>query len=200
MIHDNTRLEVADAAARIMAEQGVRDFAQAKQKAMSGSGLGRGQAPSNLEIAQCLKNYLELFDGEAWRQRLATMREVALQAMDLCQAFTPRAVGAVENELATQRSVVQLHVFCAYDELLDLFLSERNIPFDSTEKRFRHPDGREIFRPCCVFVAGETEVEISIFAEDDVRWSPLSVIDGRPMRRLSRSELHELRDGQKKTA
>ncbi len=188
-MHDPLRVEVVQEAARLICEQGLRDYGQAKAKALATLGSGRGAAPSNQEIADCVHEYLRIFDHEAWLARLSGLRRTALQAMRLCRDYQPRAVGAVVNELATARSPVQIHLFCPYDEALDLLLDEQQIPFDSIERRYRHPGGQELRRPVCAFVAGEFEVELTPFGEDDVRWSPLSPLDGRPMTRWTEAEL-----------
>ncbi len=186
---DPLRDEIAREAARLICEQGLRDFGQAKAKALSSLGGGRGAAPSNQEIAACVHEYLRVFDHQAWRARLLELRRTALRAMQLCRDYQPRAVGAVVNELATLRSPVQVHLFCPYDEALDLLLDEQQIPFDAIERRYRHPGGQELRRPVCAFVAGEVEVELTPFGEDDLRWSPLSPLDGRPMTRWTEAEL-----------
>lgn len=188
---DPLRVEIAQEAARLICEQGLRDYGQAKAKALSSRGSGRGAAPSNQEIADCVLEYLRVFEPETWRARLLVLRETALRAMQLCRDYQPRAVGAVVNELATLRSPVQIHLFCPYDEVLDLLLDEQQIPFDAIERRYRHPGGQELRRPVCAFVAGEVEVELTPFGEDDLRWSPLSPVDGRPMTRWTEAELKQ---------
>lgn len=181
---DELRGEIAREAARLMCEQGVRDFALAKNKATESlTGGLRAPVPSNLEVAASLRDYLEVMDGEAWTTRLRDLRRIAIKAMQLTASFNPRAVGAVVNGLATPRSHVVLHLFSPFDEAVDFFLGDRNIPFDDDECRLLHPAGRELRRPTCVFLAEDTEVELVIFDQDDLRWAPLSPIDGKPMTR-----------------
>lgn len=181
---EDLRSEIAREAARLMCEQGVKDFALAKSKATESlTGGTRAPVPSNAEIAESVRDYLEVMDGAAWASRLRGLREIAIKAMQLTSEFSPRAVGAVVNGLATPRSSVVLHVFSPFDEALDFFLGDRNIPFDDEERRVLHPSGRELRRPSCLFLADETEVELVIFGLDDRRWSPLSPIDGKPMTR-----------------
>lgn len=187
---DRQRQELAQAAARLICEQGMLDYAQAKQRAAQQlSGRDRQALPSNSEIAEAVLEHLRLFEGELWQQRLAGLRRVGLEAMRLTAEFSPRATGALVNQLATVRSAAILHLFCPFDEALDFFLADRNIPFDAEEQRLRHPDGREIRRPSCIFMAGEVEVQLLVFAEEDARWSPLSPIDGRPMPRWTAEQL-----------
>lgn len=187
---DKQRHELARVAARMICEQGLRDFGQAKARAAHEVlGHDRGQWPSNQELADAVMEHLRLFEAAQWSQRLRHMRMIALEAMILTAEFSPRAVGAVVTGLATQRSPVILHLFCPFDEALDFFLGDRNIPFDDEEVAIRHPDGREIRRPSCVFMAEDTEVQLVVFAQDDLRWAPLSHIDARPMERWSQEQL-----------
>lgn len=189
---DSARIEVARDAARLICEQGILDYRLAKNKALAQRGGLRSGAPSNSEIADCVAEYLGLFQAEESQQRLLRLRQTAVQAMRLCAPFSPRAVGAVVSGLATIRSGVQLQLFCAFDEQIDWHLGENQIPFDTDERRLRRPNGQEIRCPSCVFVADGVDIELLIFGEDDILWSPLSPIDGKPMRRLTLPELEAL--------
>lgn len=184
----DARLGVARESARLICEQGINDYRLAKDKAMQRLGLERGPAPSNREIADCVADHLEIFEGDVWRERLVRMRTLARHATRLCAPFKPRLTGAVVSGLATRRSRVQLHLFAEFDEAVDLFLADQAIPYETGEKRLRHPDGREIRRPTCVFMAENVTIELVIFAEDDIRWSPQSPVDGKPMPRLTPDE------------
>lgn len=190
MSADKLRAEVAQAAARMICEQGIIDYAAAKQRAAEQIfGHARGAMPSNSEVADGIRDYLQVFEYEQWQQRLSALRQTAIKAMELTQEFSPLATGAVVSGLATVRSAVRLHLFCPFDEALDFFLGDRNIPFDEDEVRVKHPSGREIVRPSSVFMAEDVEVQLLVFAEEDRRWSPLSGIDGKPMERWDLTKL-----------
>ncbi len=191
------RAEIANEAARIICEQGVRDYRLAKDKALQRLAPGqRGPVPSNLEIEAAVRQHMDLFDpvgvGELRRSLLAT----ALQAMKLCAEFQPRLVGGVLSGVVTPSSVVQLHLFADSDEAVDLHLAAAGIPYDGGERRVRHPNGKYLSIPLCHFIAGEHEVELAIFDLGAVRWSPLSPIDGKPMARADRSQVARMAAGQ----
>ena len=192
MSPDNARLGAARESARLICEQGINDYRLAKDKALERLGMQRGPAPSNQEVADCVAEQLALFEAQESQERLQRMRAIALKAMALCAPFQPRAAGAIVNGLATARSPVQLHLFCAFDEQVDLHLGDNQIPFDTGERRLRRPNGQELRCPTCVFIADGIEVELLIFGEDDIRWSPLSPIDGKPMQRLALADFRKL--------
>nr|MBV6630413.1 hypothetical protein [Oceanococcus sp. HetDA_MAG_MS8] len=187
---EQQRADIAQEAARLLAEAGIRDWAFAKQKAVSGLGLRRPQMPSNLEVAEALRAYLELFAGEETAAYLQELRALARRLMPSLSVFDPRVVGAAVSGLATQRSPLELHLFSDPAEQVDIFLADRGWPYEEDEARLRHPDGRELILPmCCLGDGRGPEVEITIFSQQDRRWSPASIIDGRPMTRWSLEEL-----------
>jgi hypothetical protein len=65
-----------------MAEDGIDDFALAKRKAAKQLGVTEAQSlPGNDEIEEQLRAYLELYQSEEHPQRIAELREIALDAM-----------------------------------------------------------------------------------------------------------------------
>src|SRR6202045_3356897 len=101
---DNLRRALAQEAARIMAEHGVRDFLIAKRKAAERFGVTDGAAllPKNSEIESALAEYQRLFGGASPLQSLHAQRRAALSAMRYLREFEPRLVGAVLAGTATQ--------------------------------------------------------------------------------------------------
>src|SRR6476646_4839779 len=110
---DNLRRALAQEAARIMAEHGIRDFLIAKRKAAERMGVTDVAAvlPRNVEIEDALAEYQRLFGGESHVESLHAQRRAALNAMLYLQEFEPRLVGSVLGGTATENSDVQLHLF-----------------------------------------------------------------------------------------
>ena len=109
---ERQRKVLAQEAARIIVNHGVRDYRVAKEKAAERLGTaGRGSLPGNAEIESAVAQHLQLFGGEAHEDRLRLMRVAALSAMELLAAFSPRLVGPVLAGTADENSVVNLHVF-----------------------------------------------------------------------------------------
>ncbi len=136
---DNLRLALAQEAARIMAEHGIRDFLVAKRKAAERLGLSEMSAilPKNSEIEEALAGYQRLFGGENHVQALEAQRRAALAAMRYLKEFEPRLVGSVLSGTATEHSDVQLHLFADRAESVTLKLIDEGIPHEVTEKRVK---------------------------------------------------------------
>src|SRR5919199_3009379 len=84
------RARLAAAAARIMAEDGIDDFALAKRKAARQLGALDTQAlPRNDEIEAELRAYRALYQAEEHPELITELRRVALQAMRALARFNP---------------------------------------------------------------------------------------------------------------
>lgn len=178
------RLRVAQEAARLMLETGIRDFAQAKRKASARLGLATGHPlPSNREIEEALAGYQRLFRSESQPRRLRELRETASRAMELLGAFLPRLVGPVLAGTADEHSPVHIHLFADTPEEVGIFLMEHRIPYELDERVVRPSPGQTKRFPLFRFLAGQDVVELTVFPVAGLRQAPLSPVDGRPMER-----------------
>jgi hypothetical protein len=192
---DQVRNEVANEAARMMREHGIKDFLLAKKKAAQRLAVrDRRALPGNDEIAAALEQQQRLFGGEAYPARLELLRKTADEAMKLLEGFEPRLVGAVLSGAVTEYTDVTLHVFADAPEEVALRLMEHNIPYELSERRVRYPQERWDSMPSFRFLAGDVTVESTVFPFASLRNPPNCPVDGRPMRRARRAELAALRE------
>ena len=189
------RSRVAQEAARIMREQGIRDFLLAKRKAADRLGIvDRNALPANAEIAEALAEQQRLFGGAAHDDNLRALREVALRAMDLLEPFKPRLVGPVLGGTATPHSNVSLHVFAPTPEDVAFMLIERAVKYRTADRRVRLANGEYATYPAFEFESGEVGIEATVFPEHGLREAPLCPISGGSMRRARREDVETLLD------
>jgi hypothetical protein len=187
------RLAVAEEAARIMGEQGVDDFLQAKRKAAERLGVTDASIlPRNTEIEAALFARRRLFSAERHEAEIAALRRSALEAMRLMADFDPRLVGPVLAGTASAHSEINLHLFSESPEGVSLRLEERGVPHEVLERRIRFERDRLVAYPALRFVAGRQPVDAVVFPLDGIRQSPCSPVDGKPMRRASTAEVESL--------
>lgn len=130
------RERIAQLAARMIAEDGVGDFALAKRKAARQLGAPDSQSvPNNREIEQALKTYQSLFDAKEHAPRLRQMRQEALRIMDVFAEFEPRLTGGVLNGTAGRHASIELLLFTDAAKDLELFLINHGIPYEPVERR-----------------------------------------------------------------
>ena len=191
---ENLRRALAQEAARLMAEHGIRDFLVAKRKAAERLGVIDGVAllPKNSEIESALAEYQRLFRGASHLEALEAQRRAALAAMRYLREFAPRLVGPVLSGTATEYTEVQLHLFAERVESVTLKLLDGGIPHELTEKRLKL--NAELVRPFpgVRFAVDDQPIEATVFPTDGIRQAPMSPVDGRPMRRADAGEVEAL--------
>ena len=190
---DLLRQAVAEEAARIMREQGVDDFLQAKRKAADRLGVTDASIlPRNTEIEAALVAHQRLFAADRHEASLVSLRRSALEAMRLMADFQPRLVGPVLTGTASPHSEITLHLFAEIPEAVSLKLEERGVPHEVLERRLRYERDRTVSYPALRFVAGRQTVDAVVFPLDGIRQAPSSPVDGKPMRRASVAEVEAL--------
>jgi predicted nucleotidyltransferase len=193
--NDRARQLVAQEAARIIINQGVRDYKMAKIKAAQKLGLDtRGSLPANSEIERAIEEHHQLFGGESHTHLLQAMRETALYAMEMLVSFTPRLVGPVLAGTADENSAVNLHVFSDTPELVAAELDSQRIQYRPYERRLKRRHGEFDTYPGFEFRHDTSPVQATVFPIDGIRQSPLSPVDGRPMDRADANRVKDLVD------
>ncbi|WP_018880273.1 MULTISPECIES: hypothetical protein [unclassified Thioalkalivibrio] len=188
------RQELAQEAARIMLDDGIRDFALAKRKAAEHLGVdNRHEMPGNLEIQDAAIERSRLFASPASRAAYRERLAAALIVMERLRHLEPRLVGPLLQGLVESQPLLNLHGFAETVEEVILELGERGIQCETGERRYRSRQGREQRIPFLAFRGpDDTDVELTVFPLDGLRQSPPSPVDGRPMPRATRAEVERL--------
>jgi len=188
-----TRMELADEAARIIATEGQHNYHLAKKKAAERVGVSERLAlPSNVEVKEALRRYQGLYGGRAHQENLHRLRQTAVNAMEMLEAFHPRLVGAVLDGTADRHSRIALHVFAGSVESVVLFFLERGIPYEQEQRQIRWYDGQHHIVPLVVSELDGLEVELSVFEEIHLRQAPPSPIDGKPQARAALRDVKKM--------
>lgn len=177
------RQRIAAAAARIMAEDGIDDFALAKRKAARQLGAEDTRAlPKNDEIEQHLRAYQSLYQGEEQRERLQFLREQALRLMRLFETFRPYLSGPVLKGTAGRFSDIDLQLFTDDAKSVELFLLNRGTSYDVLQQRHFAGDQARAVSVLQLEWAG-VRVNLAIYSANDERGTVKTSFAGRPVER-----------------
>lgn len=183
-------------AARLMVEEGLKDFAAAKRKAARHLGGSPGNAkdlPTNREIQDEVELRLRMYrDTPDNRALLRRLRESAAAAMAFFADYRPRLVGSVLAGTVTEHSDVNLHLFAETPEEVEILLHDSGIPFERASRR--HQVGRkepEDFPAISLEVDG-VRVAATIFPPERIRQAPRSPVTGRPVERAKLAQVEAL--------
>ncbi|OFZ98440.1 MAG: hypothetical protein A2Z64_09385 [Betaproteobacteria bacterium RIFCSPLOWO2_02_67_12] len=173
------RARIAAAAARIMAEDGVDDFALAKRKAAHQLGADDTHAlPRNDEIEDELRAYRALYQAEDHPAQIAALRRAALEAMRALDRFKPYLTGPVLKGIAGPHAAIDLQLFPENPKDVELFLLERGIAYSTRETR-RFSGGRAHAAAVLTLDWQGAVLKLSVFDHRDERLALKTSLAGR---------------------
>jgi hypothetical protein len=190
---------IAQSAARMMAEDGISDYAYAKKKAGRQIGAVDGDVlPSNHEIEEELKLYNSLFLSDEQPEKLHELRKNALFTMQLLERFNPHLTGTVLDGTAGLGSETHIHLFADSLKDVEMFLLNQNIPFETNEKSYRiMNDGKRDKKgdkrkkvPVFSLEMSTGIVKISVFEVDEIRVATKRATDGG---NAERADIHDVK-------
>jgi hypothetical protein len=124
------RLQIAQTAARLIAEHGLTDWTLAKHKALRQLMLPESAAlPSNDEIEAALASYHALFAADAHDASLRTQRREALAWMRRFAAWDPLLVGGVAAGWATEHSDIRLELVADDAKSVEIALANDGVRY-----------------------------------------------------------------------
>ncbi|MGQ0544698.1 MAG: hypothetical protein ACT4P3_05100 [Betaproteobacteria bacterium] len=186
------RARIAAAAARLMAEDGIDDFAVAKRKAARQLGASDAQAlPGNDEIEAELHAYRALYEPEEHAERITELRRTALDAMRALECFSPYLTGPVLKGTAGPYAGIELQLFPESPKDVELYLLDRNIPYDTHEGR-RYAGDRAHAVSVLTLEWHGAPLKLSVFDRRDERVALKSSQAGRVMDRAGIAEVAAL--------
>lgn len=192
MRRNQMRSHLAYLAARLMAEGGVQDYAQAKQKAARQAGVPDTHSlPDNREIEAALRAYQALYQQAEHGEVLTHLREQAVQLMELFEEFNPYLVGSVLIGTAGRYSDINLHLFCDSAKDVEIFLLNSGMPYETGLRRTRLGD-RQIDAPTLTLEFNGAVATVTVFHTDDLRIAPKYRADGRPVERARLAQVRAL--------
>ena len=130
------RERIAYLAARLIAEDGMDDFSQAKRKAAQQIGAPDTHClPNNGEIEKALRTFRSLYQQDEQPRVLNHLRQAALDLMRLLSRFNPYLSGPVLTGTAGKYSEIDLQLYADSVKDVEFFLINNRIPYKSGEIR-----------------------------------------------------------------
>jgi hypothetical protein len=132
------RTRIADLAARLVAENGIQDYALAKRKAARSLKLPDARdLPSNEEVDCALIARQALYEPEEHAALLHSLRQQALAVMRVFERFSPYLTGMVATGVVSEHSLIELDIDAESSKDFEQLLVNQNIEFKIQDKNGR---------------------------------------------------------------
>jgi hypothetical protein len=189
---NDRRSRIAYLAARLMAEDGIEDYALAKRKAARQAGMpDRRELPTNEEVEEALRTYQQIYHREEHRNRLRVLRETAVRAMRELARFNPHLTGSVLNGNAGKYADINLQLFTDNEKAVELYLIDRRIPYQAAQSRLC--SGEEM-RTVPVYTLSDhgTGIELTVLSMLDLRGPLRTSPEGKNIERAKLEAVEHL--------
>lgn len=189
---NDTRGRIAHLAARLMAEDGIEDYALAKRKAARQAGMTvTRELPTNEEIDAALKSYRQIYHADEHRDRLRALREKAVRAMRELAQFDPYLTGSVLNGNAGKYADINLQLFTDNVKAVELYLIDRRVPYKAAQTRLYSGEEPRT-APVFTVIDEGTEIEITVLSPRELRAPLKSSPEGKAIERAKLQSVEQL--------
>ncbi|MEW6313116.1 MAG: hypothetical protein AB1513_03560 [Pseudomonadota bacterium] len=192
---EHMRRNLAHLAARLMAQDGIVDFALAKRKAARQLGAPQTRnLPSNEEVEEALRAYQNIYQGDEQRARLAGLRRTALAVMHDLAPFDPHLTGPILSGSAGRYAGIELQVFADNVKEVELFLLNRQIRYLHGEQRLLVGNSGRII-PLLTLERDGVEVHLAVLSRTDLHTPARTNTHGKAMERARTAQVEALLAG-----
>ena len=160
------RKRIAQAAARLIAEDGFTDYSAAKRKALHQLGLAEStQMPDHDEVDAEIQSHLRLFQGAEHIERIGYLRRKAYELMLILQQFNPYLTGSVMEGTAGRYAEIDIQLFTDSAKEVEIFLINRTLDFEHSTPRTERAEA------VLTLHDGETIVNLIVYPRREERVS-----------------------------
>lgn len=176
--------EIAQAAARMVVEEGL-DYGAAKRRAAKQLGaFGRGDLPDNSQVEDAVFEYIAIFCADTQAPELRALRKLAAQWMERLAPFRPHLTGAVWRGTATRLNDIHLQLYCDDSKSAEIALINQGLDYEVggiTGPRGTTIDVLSLTIPCAE-LDEPIGLHLSILDHDDLRGGLKADAKGRTER------------------
>jgi len=193
---DKIRDLIACEAARLMYEDGVREYRDAKRKAAKRFGPEKALSlgshlPTNAEIHEEFARLLATREEDLLPERLLRLRLAALSYLELFAGFSPYLVGSVLSGAVTSQSDIDIHLFAESVEEVEDLLYQNGIAFETETVPIRKGGKITDYTHIYLEDAGVV-IECSVYPAEEKNNRTISSITGKPMERANLKQLKKI--------
>lgn len=186
---DPQRSRIATTAARLMAEDGISNAFTAKRKAVLSLGLPENVAlPDDAEVETELRLYQRLYQDEEQTERIAYLRQKAVDFMAIVQAFNPYLTGSVLDGTAGRYAEIDIQLFTDSAKDVEIFLLNQKIDYQHSTPRSERAEA------VLTVHDDDTDINLVVYPANDERVT-FKTRDGRPRAHARIAAVRKLLDG-----
>ena len=170
MSSKNTKLSVANLAAQMIMEEGIKDYFFAKKKAAKSLGLNENVSlPTNIQIDKAIEEFHKIFNQDTNIEFLEHFKDQALNVMDLFKGFKPHLMNELTKGIIPKFPEIKINLFADNIKDIEYVLLNSEIFYEFSETKIYKKSGKNSIKsvPTIYLDSLPIPAEIKIYFEND---------------------------------
>ena len=170
MSSKNVKISVANLAAQLIMEEGIKDYLFAKKKAAKSLGLNENASlPTNSQIDKAIDDFNKIFNPNIDIEFLQQFKTQALEVMNIFNNFKPHLMNQLSQGIIPKFPEIKINLFADNLKDVEYVLLNSEMPYDFKEVKMNTKEGKPLIKsiPTIYLDNLSIPVEIKVYFEKD---------------------------------
>ena len=170
MSSKNVKISVANLAAQLIMEEGIKDYLFAKKKAAKSLGLNENvNLPTNSQIDKAIDDFNKIFNPNIDFEFLQQFKAQALEVMNIFKNFNPHLMNQLSQGIIPKFPEIKINLFADNLKDVEYVLLNSEISYDFKEVKMNAKGGKHSVKsiPTIYLENLSIPAEIKVYFEND---------------------------------
>jgi len=170
MSSKNIKVSVANLAAQLIMEEGIKDYLFAKKKAAKSLGLNENvNLPTNSQIDKAIDDFNKIFNPNIDIEFLQQFKTQALEVMNIFKNFKPHLMNQLSQGIIPKFPEIKINLFADNLKDVEYVLLNSELSYDFKEVKMNAKEGKHLVKsiPTIYLENLSIPAEIKVYFEND---------------------------------
>ena len=170
MSSKNIKLSVANLAAQLIMEDGIKDYLYAKKKAAKSLGINENaNLPTNSQIDKAIDEFNKIFNPNIDIEFLQQFKTQALEVMSIFKSFKPHLMDQLSQGIIPKFPEIKINLFADNLKDVEYVLLNSDLSYDFKEVKMNAKEGKHSVKsiPTIYLENLSIPAEIKVYFEKD---------------------------------
>ena len=170
MSSKNIKISVANLAAQLIMEEGIKDYLFAKKKAAKSLGLNENVSlPTNSQIDKAIDDFNKIFNPNIDIEFLQQFKNQALEVMNIFKNFKPHLMNQLSQGIIPKFPEIKINLFADNLKDVEYVLLNSELSYDFKEVKMNIKEGKPSIKSIPTIYLDNLSIpaEIKVYFEKD---------------------------------
>ena len=170
MSSKNIKISVANLAAQLIMEEGIKDYLFAKKKAAKSLGLNENVSlPTNSQIDKAIDDFNKIFNPNIDIEFLQQFKTQALEVMNIFKNFKPHLMNQLSQGIIPKFPEIKINLFADNLKDVEYVLLNSELSYDFKEVKMNIKEGKPSIKSIPTIYLDNLSIpaEIKVYFEKD---------------------------------